>query len=263
MTHSVMAADKPMASGLFPLRGDLMSHSPDPRRPEPTWRGAARCLPAFLALLFAVSAAPALANDEQGWTALVVTGPVSDGKLQLWFDGHARFRNEAQDLGVTIIRPGLGWTVSDRFTLWGGVARVTVSQPGPDIEEDRIWQQATFGLGNPFGGSLSGRTRLEQRFRDDIGSETGWRLRQFVRWARPIGDGPFGWLVWNELFWNINDADWGQREGFDQNRLLLGITWQFADRARIEAGYLNNVLDAPVGSDVTNHNLSVGLAFSL
>ncbi|MEM1250317.1 MAG: DUF2490 domain-containing protein [Acidobacteriota bacterium] len=219
---------------------------------------------AVFALCLALSAtAPTLADDNQGWTALFVNGPATDGKFLLWFDGHARFRDDAQELGVSIIRPGVGWRLSDKLSLWAGVARVTVYIDGPDIDEDRIWQQATYRLGSPFGGSLSGRTRLEQRFRDDQGDDTGWRIRQFVRWAKPIGDTKFGWLVWDELFWGLNDADWGQRDGFDQNRLLIGFTWQANDRMRIEAGYLNNILDTPGGSDRTNHNVSVGLAVGL
>lgn len=233
---------------------------------DPALRSASRLLGVVACLMFGLSfvaASPTYADDNQGWTALFVNGPVTDGKLLLWFDGHARFRDDAEELGVTIFRPGVGWRVSDRLSLWGGVARVTVHIDGPDIDEDRIWQQATYSLGSPFGGSLSGRSRLEQRFRDDQGDDTGWRFRQFVRWARPIEGTKFGWLVWNELFWGLNDADWGQRDGFDQNRLLLGITWQFNPRMRIEAGYLNNILDTPGGSDRTNHNVSVGLAVGL
>ena len=216
----------------------------------------ALCLPLF-------AAAPTMADDTQGWTSVSLAGPISDGKLLLWFDGHARFRDDAEELGVTIFRPGLGWRFSDRLSLWGGVARVTVHRDGPDIDEDRIWQQATYRLGTPFEGSLSGRSRLEQRFRDDQGDDTGWRFRQLVRWAKPIKGTNFGWLVWNELFWGLNNADWGQRDGFDQNRALIGVTWKTSDRVRMEAGYLNNLLDTPGGSDRTNHNVSVGVVVGL
>lgn len=73
----------------------------------------------------------------------------------------------------------------------------------------------------------------------------------------------FSLVVWDELFVNLNDADWGQREGFDQNRLFVGGAWRLHPRGRIEAGYLNNILDTPSADEQTNHNLSVTLFWSL
>ena len=132
---------------------------------------------------------PSRADDTQVWSAVAMTAPAAtDSKLMLWCDGHARFSDDAGRLGVSIIRPGMGYRVSDKLTLWLGYARVT-QHPGEDIDEDRIWQQATYPLGELFGGSLSGRTRLEQRFRDSD-NDTGIRLRQFFRWSHKLGDTP-------------------------------------------------------------------------
>lgn len=203
-------------------------------------------------------------SDFQAWTALALSGSVSESsRFLVWFDGHARFRDDASDLGVSILRPGIGWRVNDNLNLWAGYARVVSrSDDAPDIEEDRIWQQATYPVTKVFGGNLSARTRLEQRFRD-TGNDTGWRLRQFFRWERRINASQFSPVIWNEFFVNINDTDWGQASGFDQNRLFVGAAWRFSDKARLEGGYLNNLLNSAGGSDRVNHNISMALFISL
>lgn len=207
----------------------------------------------------AVCIAPAHADDTQGWLAGFVSGPVAkDSRVLVWFDGHARYRDDAADLDVTILRPGVGWRVGNGLDLWVGYARVTTERPGPNVEEDRAWQQATYPVTEWFGGRLTGRTRLEQRFRD-AGSDTGWRLRQFFRYARPLGpESPFGLLLANEVFVSFNDADWGQRSGFDQNRALAGGYYQPHPRFRLEAGYMHQYIRGPgAAPDRTNHNVSL------
>ncbi len=217
---------------------------------------------AALALL-APAAAQEVESDFQSWNAIAVAGPVKeDSRFLLWFDGHARFNNDASDLGVSIIRPALGWRMNDAVDLWAGYARVVSRDDGrPDIKEDRFWQQATYALPDVFGGSLGGRSRLEQRFRGT--GETGWRFRQFVRWAKPIGSSAFSAVVWDELFVNLNEAEGVQRGGFDQNRLFVGGAWRVSDSARFEAGYLNNILDTPFDDEQVNHNLSLTLFWNL
>lgn len=226
------------------------------------WRLAA--LAASAAGFLGAASAQTIAGDTQGWTAIAVAGPVKDdSKLLLWFDGHARFRDDASDLGVTIVRPALGYRAKDDLDLWAGYARiVSRGEDRPDIEEDRFWQQATYPITQIAGGGLSGRTRLEQRFRD-TGDDTGWRLRQFVRWGKRIEGTAFSAVLWDELFINANDADWGQDAGFDQNRAFIGAAWHVSEKVRIEGGYLNNRLDNGNADDSTNHNASLTLFVGL
>jgi len=199
-----------------------------------------------------------LRADEQLWTALAATGTIGDSeKLLFWFDAHARFEDMGDVLDVTIVRPGLGWRVNDRLSVWGGYARVTGRRAGPDVKEDRAWQQATYSIGELWGGKLSGRTRLEQRFRNDDGDDTGWRVRQTVRWTHPVGESDFDVVVASELFLGLNNADWGQRSGFDQNRAFFGGAWRVNPTLRIEAGYLNQRINRRSASDATNHNVSI------
>lgn len=206
-------------------------------------------------------AVPGHAGDNQLWTAIVIDGPVApDSRLLAWFDGHARFRDDASELGVSIIRPGIGYRAAPGLDLWAGYARVTTQLDGPDIKENRAWQQASFSAGRLFGGSLSGRSRLEQRFRS-TGDDVGHRFRQFFRWSRPLNS-DFSLVLWDELFLALNTTDWGQRDGFDQNRLFVGGAWHIAESIRLDAGYLHNRLGRS-GGKRTNHNLSLSLFFRL
>ncbi|MFV2002345.1 MAG: DUF2490 domain-containing protein, partial [Paracoccaceae bacterium] len=93
--------------------------------------------------------------------------------------------------------------------------------------------------------------------------DTGWRLRQFWRWARPIPQTNFSFVVANETFFGLNNADWGQRSGFDQNRAMFGLAWKIASTVRLEGGYLNNHIDfGPAGSR-TYQNVTIAIFWSL
>ncbi|WP_150007274.1 DUF2490 domain-containing protein, partial [Iodidimonas nitroreducens] len=60
----------------------------------------------------------------------------------------------------------------------------------------------------------------------------------------------------------LNATDWGQRDGFDQNRLFAGGAWHIKNKLRLEMGYLNNRL-GQAGDDQTNHNISLSLFLNL
>ncbi|MGF1544530.1 MAG: DUF2490 domain-containing protein [Parvularculaceae bacterium] len=211
---------------------------------------------AALAAAFFTTTGPAAAQDTQAWTALFANGPAGDddGRLLLWFDGHARFTEDVSRLGVSIIRPGVGYRVNDRVSLWAGYAWVVSRADGRDnITDNRFWQQATYRIGEGGWGALTGRTRLEQRFLS-TGDETGWRFRQFFRWIKPVGE-RWSATAWNETFVALNDADFGAEAGYDQNRTFVGLRWNATSRIGLEGGYLLNDLRG----GQTNHNVSLSI----
>ncbi|WP_428153426.1 DUF2490 domain-containing protein [Brevundimonas sp.] len=209
------------------------------------------------ATTLAVMSPRTAAAQDQVWSSVTANGPVAtDSRWLVWFDGHARFREGGETLDTTILRPGVGYRVNNRLDVWVGYANVTNRRPGLDVEEHRLWQQATYPIAQVAGGSLTGRTRLEQRFRDGD-DDTGLRLRQFVRWSRPLGGVPLSAVVSNETFFALNDTDWGQRGGFDQNRAFVGLAWAVSPKVRIEGGYLNQQIDGGPAPDTSNDNLSL------
>jgi hypothetical protein len=219
-----------------------------------------KTLLALAALSASVLTSPALA-DEQVWAAVSVQAPVAmNSRLLVSLDGHTRFRNGSKDLDNTMIRPALGWRVNPRLDLFMGYAVTETQMAGPNRKEERLWQQAGYTLADGPAGRLTGRTRLEQRFREG-GNDTGDRVRQMIRFTHPIAQSPFSLVASDELFVALNDTDWGQEAGIDQNRVFLGGGWQASKALRVELGYMNQYIRVADGPDRTNHNLVLTTAF--
>ncbi len=213
-----------------------------------------------------LAAAPSLAqtkDDGQLWTALVLQGRLGDKEsgLDRWrwmFDLQDRQRDEGEHFDLGVVRPAVGYAITDRPIAHAGYGWFVSDPKGRDeFGEHRPWQQLIW---NVSVGDLTvqSRTRLEQRFVETDG-DTGWRLREFVKTTVPLAaDNRTFASVWDELFWDLNDTDWGQRAGFRQNRVFVGPGW-FLDDAKkvsIEVGYLNQWVDRP-GEDKMNHCLSI------
>ena len=201
-------------------------------------------------------------DDTGAWFALLTRGDVgASERIKWWFDGHTRFFDDADGYGQSIVRPGLGYALSDSVTAWAGYGWIRTSPATrSDFDEHRVWQQLTGST--PLGrGTLGGRSRLEQRFLD-TGSDTGWRFRQFVSYRQPLcRSSRFTFVVWDECFLHLNDTDWGANTGFNQNRIFLGFgrKCDVPGRARIEIGYLHQYVRLPGRDDLSNHLLSINI----
>lgn len=227
--------------------------------------GARRvCRGAALLVSLSLASCSARADDSQLWLAAAVNGPVrADSRLLAGVDVQARYRDNGTELDVAAIRPAIGWHFRDRVDAYVGYAYVTQRRAGTDVVEHRAWEQVGYPLGGWLGGTLSGRTRLEQRTRRGA-SDTGWRFRQTFRYQRPIAASPrFGLVLWDEVAAGLNDADWGQRRGFEQNRAFVGTYWRVTRPLKVEAGYLNQRIHGHDGAaDRTNHVLSLTVLMS-
>jgi hypothetical protein len=199
-------------------------------------------------------------DDVGQWTALFTQDRFSpDSRLKWWFDGHYRMFEDNDGFGQSIIRPGIGLDVCENSALWAGYGWIRTSPiAGADIDEHRIWQQWTWSRTNdPF--KIAARTRFEQRFIESS-DDAGLRIRQFVRAQKNIGAcSRRTFVVWDELFIALNDTDWGQRSGFDQNRLFVGFGFKshHASAWRMEIGYMHQAVNQLGPVDRSNHLLAL------
>ncbi|MEO1883337.1 MAG: DUF2490 domain-containing protein [Methyloprofundus sp.] len=181
-------------------------------------------------------------------------------KWQWWMEGQGRWFNNASQQGQSIVRPGIGYQLSDQVSVWLGYAWVRTYPEGQDhTDEHRIWQQLSWNKPYSWGG-LATRTRLEQRFLN-TGNDAGWRFRQFLKYTYPIFSERIYLSLWDEVFVNMNSTDWGAKSGFGQNRLFTGLGF-FVDSKqhyRFELGYINQFVNLESQNNQMDHLISGSL----
>jgi hypothetical protein len=223
-------------------------------------RSSALCLSLLLAAFPLASPAHAeTRHDEQVWLQAIAQGPVT-GDVVYFLEVQSRFGEGVSQLSQMLIRPAIGIRLSDRVTVYQGYANVrTPLANGVETRENRSFQQVNWSLGRPGGIAVSSRTRLEQRWLSN-GGDLGWRLRQMVRGAAPIGaEGKVALLAWGEVFVALNDADWGARGGFDRSRGFAGLELPFSGKSTVEVGYLNQFVKLPNGRNQMDHTAAITL----
>jgi len=216
-----------------------------------------------LAALLAVPASAETVVDQQIWVNVTLMGTIGP-KLAFFVEVQPRTADGAERLGALLLRSAAGWKFSDALTLYGGYARiVSPVRNGADRHENRIFGQASWTIGKIGAGTLSSRTRIEHRRLLD-GENTGWRLRDMIRYVHPITtpDAPRA-LVWAEPFVAFNDTDWGARKGFDQLRSFAGVEIPVKGRSTVELGYLNHLVNDPGGGRRMNHVASLTMFWRL
>lgn len=117
-------------------------------------RIAARLLTPLLVAFAAAVALPDRASaqriDQGAWFAFAGQGALdrivpSGSRWRWWYDGHARFFNDSNGFETSIVRPGVGYELSARAVAWLGYAWIR-NDPIPDhFDEQRVWQQLTWG----------------------------------------------------------------------------------------------------------------------
>ena len=215
----------------------------------------------IFALLLALSSGYARADTEEDgriWTAITFQGDTGMENLRWSLEIHSRQREEGSQNDTFILRPTLSYAISPRLAIGAGYAFVETYPDGrDDVQEHRLFQQVTYTHQHE-GITLASRSRLEERWQN-LDSDKGYRLRQLIKATLPIQAAPgFSFVVWDELFINLNHTDWGANSGFDNNRAFAGIGYAFDKNYKLEIGYLNQYV-RQVGTDRSNHILSTTL----
>ena len=221
-----------------------------------------QCWSVLPALLFGLAPCPLAAQDHdfQQWTLLVAQGPIKDDLL-VQAEIQPRLTNDASRLGQFQISPAVGYRLSKKASVFIGYMFVhTDPVDRPAFDENRIYQHIVFTLGKVGDVTVTARTRMEAR--TVVGAEDlAWRFRQQVRAQMPFEEekGPL-LVVWSEAFLNLNDADWGPREGMDRWRNFVGVSVPVAKGVMLEPGYLNQAVFRP-GEDRFDHIASMTMFY--
>lgn len=220
---------------------------------------------AFLILATLISCKNAIAEtieDGRYWFSLYTQGPLPKENFYWSLDIHPRWREEGRHFDTLILRPSLIYKITPKTSIWTGYDTINNHPAGQSsFQENRLWEQVMHQF-EPFGAlTLTVRTRFEQRDREDY-SDIAHRLRQMVRATTPSSlHQQLSWVIWDELFINLNQTDWGVMRGTDQNRLFLGANWKFDELSNLEVGYINQYVNGKT-IDRENHILSSTIRFN-
>lgn len=217
-------------------------------------------LPLPAALLFLALAAPASAIDHDSGSWLIATAsdrfPSADGsapsRWRYWLEVQARYPDVGSGDNQLLLRPGLGYVVNPDVSVYFGYARFR-THAARTTTEDRLWQHLNWRFMRWGDASLSMRFRLEQRdlsTGDDIGHVLRYRLR-YDRKVAPDSD--MNLIASIEPFFDLRDTDYGARQGLNQVRLYLGVSWPLTAKSGLEAGYQNQFVNVRGGEDRMNH----------
>lgn len=228
-----------------------------------------RSLPCLISavLVAACPLTPSLAHadtDTQAWGGFTVNAKLDD---------HWRVSNE------TIARTGntrgfyelennfmVGYKFDKTVTVWLGYTHDPNYLHGDfRVMEHRVREQASFDNFAKLGPvKLSGRLRLEQRWREGGSTGTAWRLRPFIKATLPIADhGKVQIVASHESFIDLNDTSFQTVHGEERMRNFLGLGAPITKKLSIEAGYLNQYGIRPGRLDSSDHVASVALTLSL
>lgn len=203
-------------------------------------------------------------TDNRVWFTFSAQGRLgpASSKWRLTFESFVRSREGVDQLDTAAVRPILSYTIDKHSSVGGGLA-FAPSFPvvGGEIMEYRWFEQYVFTttLG---GGTLSSRSRIEQRFIEKNDGVDN-RFREQVRYSHAIKAGSKTSLIgYDELFVHLNDTKKYPQGGVDQNRVFAGAGRTFNARVRVELGYLNQFTPGHGAADKMNHVFSGTLLIS-
>jgi hypothetical protein len=129
----------------------------------------------------------------------------------------------------------------------------------PAYQESRPYQDFVWNQ-NIGDFKLLSRTRMEERINQTTGN-TGYRPRQLLQISHPL---PFmeglSAYVGDEVFFYLNQNKFG-KQGFSENRVLAGLSYQFTPQFGADLGYLGQYVDNISGNNLFTHNLQANLRY--
>ena len=205
-------------------------------------------------------------DQTQAWTGYFNQTRLSD-RWGFWLDLHARRTDFLDRWSTQIVRPGVTYYFNDHLRFTAGYAYVA-HHPAPGLTtirpEHRPWQQILWT-------SRSKRlqtqqwVRLEQRFNGRVVNDElqngylfNWKFRYLLTLMVPLNR---DYIEPRTLFFAFNDEvhiNAGKNityNYFDQNRLFVGLGYQFSKSVNAQLGYMNLFQQHAAGNQFTNNHV--------
>jgi hypothetical protein len=196
-----------------------------------------------------------------GESSLKYIDPSMD-KWRIWLEGQSRWDDDWSHWYQGILRAAVGYSISDRATIWAGYTWVPTQNLGKaSVSQQDVWPGFRYVWPTSLG-IFSYRIMVESNFLPGNGDTVRVRPRQMFRFMHPLESEPrLSLIAWDEIFVRVNTTPAGGQSGFDQNRAFAGLGWSFNEHFRAELGYMNQYLDDANHINNTMHHLVMGSLF--
>ena len=206
-------------------------------------------------------------NKQSGfWLGYFNQTRLSD-KWGIWLDLHARRTDFMARWSAQIFRPGVTYYLNDHFRFTAGYAYAR-SFPPEGMEtirpEHRLWQQALWTTRQKRLHTQQW-IRVEERFNHKIANDElqdgynfNFRFRYLLNLMVPLNR---DFIEPKTLFFAFNDEihiNAGKQitfNMFDQNRLFLGLGYQFTKGLNLQVGYMNQFQQLSSGNHFNSNNV--------
>lgn len=234
----------------------------------------------FIAYLFLISSAISvaqkdIANQQNSWYVYQFTVRVHS-KFGVQADYQFRRHGWGETWQQSVLRSGIDYSLNRNISITVGHVWVKTypygKQPSKFIfDEQRIWEQVLVKqqVGRFY---FNHRYKLEQRFIENIISDSqgnpetdGYLFRERFRYRfmfsvplnkKTIENKSISLVVSNEFF--VNFGKGVAKNVYDQNRFSAGLSYQFSEMMKLQAGYLNQYILKPDGIRAeNNHTLQI------
>lgn len=206
-----------------------------------------------------LAAAPAWAQqeDQQLWLQVNTNVPITDN-VRVTFEQIARWSDRQSGLYQTEFGGLVGVRVAKGVEFGFGYRRVGAHNGNTAADEDRLRQHivATFG-------PITTRFRVDERFHPG-GPEIGFRIRPLIRYNYKLRPNGLALFASHESFYLPNSTRWGQREGYERMRNIVGVVVPIGKHVMADIGYLNQFRPARSGAVAQmDHALNIQVTINL
>ena len=108
--------------------------------------------------------------------------------------------------------------------------------------------------------NFTSRVRLEDRINQTSG-DVGYRAKQFIQLSHAL---PFitdlSVYINEEAYFYLNQTNFG-KQGFSENRVGVGLSYQFTSKIGGDVGYLEQYIDNNSGNNLLVNNLQMNVRY--